>query len=306
MTSLEKKTSSNFFMDTNYDTKSLSQYSIGKRIIAILESDFADQKKEKQQRATSLLDIGCGPGNLTNEIWKTLREYNVTITGMDMDANALKRAALKYPNVRFEQSNIYAPTLQGKFDYIFSNEVLHWMPKVPDVFEKQEHVLYYFFDEQHQKDYRSWGLGNYRSSWMNIRNFLSFGGKAFLQFGLDGQLKETYQLMNHLIKSEFPAHCSNIIYPLFYPTMEEVVEMGEELGFRILHQQLIKEDLVERTDEEIYHFIYGFSSNYLNAKLGKENGNKLFHVLKNTLTNMNVEKIRSDAWYHGFFVLEKN
>lgn len=288
-------------MDHNYDTKSLSQFSIGKRILSILESHIVN----RGNIPTKLLDIGCGPGNLTNEIYNSLNKHNVKITGMDVDQDALTKAKFKYKNISFIQNDIYHPLKLDEYDYIFSNEVLHWMPKVPERLLVQEHILYYFFEQRVKEEYKNWGLSNYKVSFNNIYRFLAPGGKAFLQFGLNHQLFNVYRTINEILRENFREHCKEIVYPLFYPELEEVIEIAEGVGFKVLHAQLMKEDLVEEDAEQIFNFIHGFSSNYLIQQLGNDQAETFFANLKKYFHEQDLASIKKDGWYHGFFVLEK-
>lgn len=74
-----------------------------------------------------ILDLGCGPGNSTENLFK---KYNgATIIGFDSDDNMLEKAKNVHPDFEFVKG--YAPTdfnkLIGKFDLIFSNACIHWI-----------------------------------------------------------------------------------------------------------------------------------------------------------------------------------
>lgn len=76
-----------------------------------------------------ILDLGCGPGNSTENL---LRRYpHSTVIGFDSDDNMLDKARKNLPNIRFVKG--YAPCdldkLSGKFDLVFSNACIHWIPE---------------------------------------------------------------------------------------------------------------------------------------------------------------------------------
>lgn len=75
----------------------------------------------------SILDIGCGPGNSTNQL-KT-HFPGSDIIGVDSSDNMLDRASTIYPDLRFIKCSIPNDLdALEKFDLIFSNACLYWIP----------------------------------------------------------------------------------------------------------------------------------------------------------------------------------
>lgn len=83
----------------------------------------------------SILDIGCGPGNSTNQLYE--RFPKADILGIDNSDNMLDKAKNTYSHLKF-----YKCTLPddidniGNFDLIFSNACLHWIPDHKSLFPK--------------------------------------------------------------------------------------------------------------------------------------------------------------------------
>ena len=76
----------------------------------------------------SVLDIGCGPGNSTNQLAK--RFPGAHILGIDSSENMLERARKAYPEMEFEKCLVPDGLAEfGTFDLIFSNACLHWIPE---------------------------------------------------------------------------------------------------------------------------------------------------------------------------------
>jgi trans-aconitate 2-methyltransferase len=74
--------------------------------------------------AMEVVDLGCGTGELTARLAALLPASRVT--GIDTSAAMLARAgALATPALRFRQEAI--ASLDGSWDLIFSNAVLHWL-----------------------------------------------------------------------------------------------------------------------------------------------------------------------------------
>lgn len=75
----------------------------------------------------SILDIGCGPGNSTNQL--SVFFPDADILGIDSSDNMLSKANKTYPNLKFRKC--FVPDeldSVGNYDLIFSNACLHWIP----------------------------------------------------------------------------------------------------------------------------------------------------------------------------------
>jgi trans-aconitate 2-methyltransferase len=76
-----------------------------------------------------ILDLGCGTGALTADIAATGAE----VLGVDRSAEMIEVARKKYPNLRFEVCDARTLPFAGKFDAVFSNAALHWIPEAERV-----------------------------------------------------------------------------------------------------------------------------------------------------------------------------
>lgn len=76
---------------------------------------------------SKILDLGCGPGNSTENLLKKFGK--ATVTGFDADDNMLENAKKRLPEVEFIKG--FAPDdfdkLNGRFDLVFSNACIHWI-----------------------------------------------------------------------------------------------------------------------------------------------------------------------------------
>ncbi len=74
-----------------------------------------------------IIDIGCGPGNSTailKERWP-----NAAVCGLDNSVNMLEKAKKEYANIDWLQMSVEEDlSALGKFDLIFTNAALQWMP----------------------------------------------------------------------------------------------------------------------------------------------------------------------------------
>lgn len=89
--------------------------------------------------ASSILDIGCGPGNSTAELRR--KNQNAYILGIDSSDDMILKAKQLYNDVDFMlcDASSSLDSLQ-KFDIVFSNACLQWIPDhmefIPKMFSK--------------------------------------------------------------------------------------------------------------------------------------------------------------------------
>ena len=70
-----------------------------------------------------ILDIGCGTGQLTDLISKSVSK----IVGLDNSAEMVEAASKKFPDLEFILADAAYFDLGIRFDAIFSNAALHWV-----------------------------------------------------------------------------------------------------------------------------------------------------------------------------------
>ena len=87
-----------------------------------------------------VVDLGCGPGELTAR----LHEYlGATLTvGLDSSAAMLEKARpLEHDGLRFELGDIATFEADGRYDVVFSNAALHWIPDHPRLLSRLRAAL---------------------------------------------------------------------------------------------------------------------------------------------------------------------
>ncbi len=72
-----------------------------------------------------VIDLGCGPGNVTAVI--RARFPDADVTGLDNSASMLERARRDVPDCRFEQADASSWMPPAPPDLIYSNAALHWL-----------------------------------------------------------------------------------------------------------------------------------------------------------------------------------
>ncbi len=74
----------------------------------------------------SIIDIGCGPGNSTQVLVN--RWSKSQITGLDSSAAMIEKAKRDYPNQEWLVADASTYESETKFDIVFSNAVIQWLP----------------------------------------------------------------------------------------------------------------------------------------------------------------------------------
>ena len=70
-----------------------------------------------------ILDLGCGTGQLTNQIAAAEAE----VIGIDNSPTMITQASQNYPNIQFQVADARNLTFSKTFHAVFSNAVLHWI-----------------------------------------------------------------------------------------------------------------------------------------------------------------------------------
>lgn len=88
---------------------------------------------------STIIDLGCGPGNSTQILHK--RWSNSKIIGIDKSASMIKKAKQDYPNQEWIFLDAEKDIIAGKYDIIFSNAVIQWIPNHYELFKKLKNNL---------------------------------------------------------------------------------------------------------------------------------------------------------------------
>lgn len=75
------------------------------------------------QAGERILDLGCGTGQLTQQIAASGAE----VLGMDYDLAMITQARANYPQLRFDVANAEDFQISPAVDAVFSNAALHWV-----------------------------------------------------------------------------------------------------------------------------------------------------------------------------------
>jgi trans-aconitate methyltransferase len=170
-----------------YDKKHDFVFRFGEEIVSLL-----NPRKDEV-----ILDIGCGTGDLTKKISDGCKQ----VIGLDNSQEMIQTARKKYPEIAFIHADARNYQIDKKFDAIFSNAVLHWIPEAAKVIQ-------------------------------NANNHLNPGGRFVVEFGGNGCNNSIISALTE----QLDAHHLN--YPsiesmLFYPSVSQYSGLLEKNGFEV-------------------------------------------------------------------------
>ena len=186
----------------------------------------------------SILDLGCGTGDLTQKIALA----GSRVIGIDYSKEMIEAAKAKFPEIEF----IYMSATQlnfddkNKFDAIFSNAVLHW------VYEKELAI---------EKMY----------------SYLKKGGRIVLEFGGKGnneiiikELRSSLAKRGYIKKSK--------INPWYFPSIAEYSTELEKKSFRVIKAEHFDRFTPLKGDRGITNWLLMFGNRFFEGipKLEKE------------------------------------
>ncbi|MBI9088403.1 MAG: methyltransferase domain-containing protein [Desulfobacterium sp.] len=95
--------------------------------------------KIDQVAPKTIIDMGCGPGNSTRILANRWPESK--IIGIDSSAAMIEKAKQEYPNQEWQMANASTYESAMKFDVVFSNAVIQWIPNHEHLFTKFHALL---------------------------------------------------------------------------------------------------------------------------------------------------------------------
>jgi trans-aconitate methyltransferase len=174
----------------------------------------------------TILDLGCGTGDLTKEIFLT----GANVTGVDSSAEMIQVAKSKFPQIEFHQMDARDLQFDTRFDAIFSNAVLHWIPEKEMAIKSMHSLL---------KE--------------NGRIVLEFGGKGNNRQMLDA-LKDTFKKRGY--------HDNAKINFWYFPSIGEYATELEKQNFRVLHAAHLNRNTPLNSIDGIKDWFLMFGANF--------------------------------------------
>lgn len=170
-----------------YDSKHDFVFKFGEEIVRLLNP----------QKEDTILDLGCGTGDLTKKIADSCKK----VIGLDNSKEMIQTAQAKYPEISFHHADARDYQLNQIFDAVFSNAVLHWIPESSIVIK-------------------------------NINKHLKIGGRFVAEFGGKGCNYRIISTLTNLLYENKIDH-PKVEYSLFFPSIGQYTNILEQLGFEV-------------------------------------------------------------------------
>lgn len=162
------------------------------------------------QAGERILDLGCGSGELTQQI----AEQGAQVIGIDTSAEMLARAHAQFPTIDLYQMDATNMSFTEPFDAIFSNAVIHW-------------------------------VSDYEAAVQQMAKVLKPGGRLVIEFGGKNNVASIVKA----IADQLAAFGYSFTPFWFFPSIGDYTPILEKYGFGIrLAQQYDRDTLL--TDPE--------------------------------------------------------
>lgn len=201
----------------------------------------------------NIIDIGCGPGNSTAVLKE--RYPNANIIGADFSPNMIEKAKKDYPNIDFILFDATKDfeKLTEKFDIVFSNACIQWVPNHNVLLKNMMSVLnpggVLAVQEPNQSEMPvNHIVGNivksdkWKNKFCNKRNFYNLTEEEYFNLLSD-------------ISSDFSMWKTVYFHRL--PSQESIVEWYRSTGLRPYLEELddadkneFEQDVLEKLKEE--------------------------------------------------------
>ncbi len=192
-----------------------------------------------------ILDLGCGTGQLTAKI--ALAECEVL--GIDRDAAMIEKARQNYPHLSFAIADARDFQVEGQFDAVFSNAVLHWIP------ESDAPVR-------------------------SVYTALKQGGRFVAEFGGKGNIGAIALALTNVLDTLGYASCA--ISPWYFPSIAQYATVLEQQGFDVTYAVLLDRPTPLEGDAGMRNWIEMFASRFL-EKLSSQQQTEVIQAIEHQL-----------------------
>jgi trans-aconitate methyltransferase len=200
-----------------YDEKLSFVSELGKSLVEMLDP----------KQGEKILDLGCGTGDLTNEIAK----MGAKVVGMDASPDMIEKARKKYPHLSFLVDNGESFRTQERYDAIFSNAALHWMKRAESVVQSMALAL-------------------------------RGGGRLVAEFGGKGNVDAIVKTIEEVLFTNYGIDAKER-NPWYFPSIGEYSNLLEKYGFRVMYaSHFDRPTPLPDGDQGLDHWLDGFAGGF--------------------------------------------
>lgn len=200
-----------------YDEKLSFVSELGKSLVEMLDP----------KQGEKILDLGCGTGDLTNEIAK----LGAKVVGMDVSPDMIEKARKKYPHLSFLVDNGESFRTEERYDAIFSNAALHWMKRAESVVQSMALAL-------------------------------REGGRLVAEFGGKGNVDAIVKTIEEVLFTNYGIDAKER-NPWYFPSIGEYSSLLEKHGFRVIYaSHFDRPTSLPDGDQGLDHWLEGFAGDF--------------------------------------------
>lgn len=170
---------------------------------AFVYEQAADLLELLEPRAgETILDLGCGTGQLTAKI----AESGARVIGIDASPEMIEQAGLNFPQIEFQVADVRDYRRDVTFDAVFSNAVLHWV-------QPPEQAV------------------------RTMAAALRPGGRLVIEFGGRGNVQQILTGLNDAIRSVVGGHAGGA-NPWYFPSLGQYASLLEQEQLEVRYATL--------------------------------------------------------------------
>ncbi|WBL26648.1 class I SAM-dependent methyltransferase [Zunongwangia sp. HGR-M22] len=236
---------------TLYNTKHDFVFHYGSSLIELLKPKAGEQ----------ILDLGCGAGQLTQQI----ADAGTKVIGMDASETMIENAKTHFPNIKFEVGDAANFRFPKKFDAIFSNATLHWVK-------------------------------NYRAAANCMFENLKKNGRLIIEFGGKGNVQKIEQTLKKVLLEKNYSKQANIEL-WYFPSVSEYTQILEQAGFEVRLAELYdRPTKLADPESGITDWLSMFGKTFFEGIPENE-----CDIIKNEVqSRLQSELLKEDGWYADY------
>ena len=230
-----------------YDRKHSYVFKYGEELLGLLNPKPGER----------ILDLGSGTGHLT----KLISDSGAEVTGIDSSQEMIDQSRKNYSSLNFQRMDATNFSFAEKFDAVFSNAVLHWIP------EKEKVVKC-------------------------ISEALKLGGRLVAEFGGKDNIKNIVEsLKKYLHANDYKDNAERINW--YFPSTGEYASLLEKYGFDVEYAAHFKRDTFLDEGVDIIDWLEMFGKNIF---AGMEAGAKQ-NLLTKIKEDLYSKNIKDGRWF---------
>lgn len=208
-----------------------------------------------------ILDLGCGTGDLTNEIALS----GASVLGLDASEDMIEKARKKFPGIAFQWGDACYFKKENAFDAVFSNAVIHWIADQDTLIQQ-------------------------------VYNNLKTGGRFVAELGAKGNVAKIIHAARKVLEQHGYSGDSNAI-GWYFPSAGEYATLLEQHGFTVrLLEVYDRPTELKDKDNGIVNWLDMFGARLFEGVDMQEKESILFEI-QHTLEN---DLLSDGRWYADY------